>query len=203
MHVRPKLRTHKRMCAPCSDCVADMYGDVKNNCGMYTPACTGAQNMGSVYTTLTAAAKMQIHLRKHARAMVQQCFRHVNHCDLSCNLSSAQETARFHNSPWRSRICVSTQASSDHTPWCGPHPVCILFAFVLVCRGDHPPQNSISTIFAGFFIEIDRFSNSLNHHNTATNSILCDVSNNRFESLCNSAFKVITSLTLSIFTLSQ
>jgi len=28
------LRTHERMCTPCSDCVADMYGDVKNTCGM-------------------------------------------------------------------------------------------------------------------------------------------------------------------------
>ena len=38
-HPRPptrmnKLRIHKRMCTPCSDCVADVYGDVKNTCGI-------------------------------------------------------------------------------------------------------------------------------------------------------------------------
>ena len=34
---------------------------------------------------------------------------------------------------------------------CGPHPVCLSIAFALDCRGDHPPLNSISTIFVGFF----------------------------------------------------
>jgi len=35
---------HTSACAhpALSDCVADMFGDVKNTCGMYTPACTGA-----------------------------------------------------------------------------------------------------------------------------------------------------------------
>jgi hypothetical protein len=152
-HPRPptrinKLRTHERMCTPCNDCVADMYGDVKNTCGMDTPTCTGAQDPWLVHTMPTA--KMHIRPRKHARATVQQCLRHANHCDLSCNLSSAQETTRFHNSPWCSRSCVATQASSDHTPWCGPHPVCLSFAFALGRRGDYSPQNSVSTILAGF-----------------------------------------------------
>jgi len=39
-----KLRTHERMCTPCSDCVTDMYGDVNNTCGMNTSACTGARS---------------------------------------------------------------------------------------------------------------------------------------------------------------
>ena len=69
--------------------------------------------------------KMHVHPRKHARATLQQILRHSNHCCPSCNLSSAQETARIHTSPWRSLRCVVTQASFDHPPWCGPHPVCL------------------------------------------------------------------------------
>ena len=49
---------------------------------------------------------------------------YANHCNQSC----AQETARIHASPWRSRSCVATQASSDRPPWCRPHPVCLWFA---------------------------------------------------------------------------
>ena len=60
------------MCTPCSDCVENMYGNVKNTCAMYTPACTGAQDSCLVHTTLTA--KMHIHTRQHARATVQQLF---------------------------------------------------------------------------------------------------------------------------------
>jgi len=122
-----KLRA--RMYTPCSNCVADMYCDVKNTCGMNTPACTGVQDTCLVHTTLTS--KIHIHPCKHARATVQQCLHYANHCDLSYNLSSVQETARFHNSPWRSRSCVDTHASSDHMPWCRPHPFCLLFAFAL------------------------------------------------------------------------
>jgi len=140
-----KLCTHERRCTPCSDCVADMYGDVKNTCGMYIPACTGAQDTCLVHTTLTT--KMHIHPRKHARATVQQPLRHANYCDSSCNLSSAQETARIR----RSGSCVATQASSNNPPLCGPHPVCLLFRLALGRRGDHPQQNSTSNIFAGVF----------------------------------------------------
>ena len=141
-----KIRTHERMCTTCSVCVADMYCDVKNTCRMCTPACTCAQG-----TCLVHTAKMHIHPRKHARATVQQCFCHTNNCNLFCNLSSARrETVRFHNSPWRSRSCVAKQASSDLSPWCRPHPVCLSFALALGRRGDHPPQNFVSTIFAGF-----------------------------------------------------
>jgi len=92
-----KEKTQESIYTPCSDCVVAMYGDVKNTCGMYTPACTGAQDTCLVHTTLTA--KTHIHPRKHTRATVQQCRCHANHCNLSCNLSSAQEIARFHNSP--------------------------------------------------------------------------------------------------------
>jgi len=49
-----KLRTQERMCTPCSDCVADMDGDIKNICKMYTPACTGAQDTCLMHTTLIA-----------------------------------------------------------------------------------------------------------------------------------------------------
>jgi len=148
-----KLRTHERMCTPCSDCFADMYGDVTITCGMCTPACTGAQDICLVHTTFTA--KMHIHLCKHVRATVQQCRRHANHCGLYCNLSSTQETVRFHSSPWRSRNCVATQASSDYTPWWGPPLDCLSFAFAPgLCRcGDHPPQISISPFsWAGLFV---------------------------------------------------
>ena len=124
-----KLRTHERMCTPCSDCVTDMYAIVKNNCRMNTPAYTGAKDTSLVHTLLTA--KMHIQLRKHARAKVQQLLRHANHCELSCNLNSVQETVRIHASTWRSRSCVDTQASSDHHPWCGPHPVCQWLALPL------------------------------------------------------------------------
>jgi len=37
-----KLRIHERTCTPCSDCVADIYSGVKNTCGIYTLAFTGA-----------------------------------------------------------------------------------------------------------------------------------------------------------------
>jgi len=53
-----------------------------------------------VHTTLTA--KMRIHTRKHACATVQQLLCHANHCDPSCNLSSAKETVSVHASPCRS-----------------------------------------------------------------------------------------------------
>jgi len=68
-----KLRTNERMCTPCCDCFEDMYVDVKNTCGMYTPACTGVQDNCLVHTTLTA--NMHIHPRKHASAMAQQTLR--------------------------------------------------------------------------------------------------------------------------------
>ena len=57
-----KLCIHEHMCATCSDCVADMYVDVQNTCGIKTPACVGAQDTFSVHATLTA--KMHIHPRK-------------------------------------------------------------------------------------------------------------------------------------------
>jgi len=41
IHVHVHINVHKRTC---SDCVAAMHGDVKNTCGMYTPACTSAQD---------------------------------------------------------------------------------------------------------------------------------------------------------------
>jgi len=47
--------------------------------------------------------------------------------DPSCNLHSAQDTVRIHASPWRSRSCVFTKASSDHSRSCGPHLVCLWF----------------------------------------------------------------------------
>jgi len=50
-----KMRTYE----PCCGCVADLYGGVKNTGGMYTPACTSAQDTCFVHTTLTA--KMHIH----------------------------------------------------------------------------------------------------------------------------------------------
>ena len=128
--------------------ICTWYSDVKNTCGIHTPAGTGAQGTCLVHTTLTA--EMHIHLRKHARATLQQPLRHANHCDPSCILSSAQEIARIHASSWRSRSCVATQASSDHPPGCKPHPLCLWFALALGRRGNHPPQKSISTIFAGF-----------------------------------------------------
>jgi len=37
-----KLRIHERMCTSCSDCVTNMYADVKNTCATYQPACTGS-----------------------------------------------------------------------------------------------------------------------------------------------------------------
>jgi len=92
-----KLRTHEHMCTPCIDCVAIMYGHVKNTCGMYTPACTGAQNTCLVHTTLTA--NTHIHPHKYARATVQQPLHHANDCNSSSNLISAQESARIHASP--------------------------------------------------------------------------------------------------------
>jgi len=66
-----KLRIHERMCTPwpCSECVADLYGDVKNIFGIHTSACTSAQDTCLGHTTLTA--NMHIHPRKHARATVQ------------------------------------------------------------------------------------------------------------------------------------
>ena len=81
-HPRPgtrmkKLRIHERMCTHCSDCVANMYGDIKNTCGLYTPAYTGAQGTYSVHTTLSA--KVHIHPRKHACATVQQLFHNTNY----------------------------------------------------------------------------------------------------------------------------
>ena len=91
-----------------------------------------------------------IHTRQHACATVQQCLRHSNNCILSCNLSSAQETARINASrPWRSRSCVATQTSSDFPPWYVLHPVCLYFMLALGRHRDDP-QNFISTIFAGF-----------------------------------------------------
>jgi len=77
----------------CSDCVADVYGDVKNTCGMYTSACAGDQDTCLVQTTLTA--KMHIHPRKYARVMLQQCLRHANQCDLTCNLTLPKKPPDF------------------------------------------------------------------------------------------------------------
>jgi len=62
------LRIHERMCSPCSDCVADEYGGVKDTSEIYTPACTGAQDTCLVHTALTA--KIHIHPHKLARATV-------------------------------------------------------------------------------------------------------------------------------------
>jgi len=70
-----KLRTHERMCTPCSHCVTNMYGDVNNTCGMYTSACTGAQDTCGVHTTLTAKnvhTPAQVHLCDSA-AMPSPC----------------------------------------------------------------------------------------------------------------------------------
>jgi len=71
---------------------------------------------------------VQIQPRKDARATVQQLLCYANHCNTSCNVSTAQDTVRIHASPWSSRSCVVTQTSSDHPRSCEPHPVCLWFA---------------------------------------------------------------------------
>jgi len=114
-----------------------------------TCTCTGSQDTYLVLSTLNT--KMHIHPRKHARVTVQHLLRHANHCDRSCKLSSAQETVSIHDSPWHSRSCVVTQASSDHPRWCGPHPACLWFALALGGFGPHPPQHFIYTIFLWAF----------------------------------------------------
>jgi len=157
-HPRPpmqmnKLRIHERMCTPCSDCVADIHGDFRHTCGMYTPTCTGAQDTCSMHTRLTA--KMHIHPHKHARAMVLQLLRHVIHCNPSCNLSSVQETARIHARPWRNCSCVATQASSQSSSALVRARGLIQFVYgsqLPFGRLRKHPRNSISTTFAGFSI---------------------------------------------------
>jgi len=70
-HPRPptrmnKLRIHERMCTPCSDCVANMYADVKNACGTCISACPGDQDTCLVHTTLTAK-NLNAHTSAQAR----------------------------------------------------------------------------------------------------------------------------------------
>jgi len=154
-HPRPptrmnKLLIHERMCTPCSDCVANMYGDVKN-IGMYTPACTSAQDTCLVHTTITA--KMHMHPRKHACATLQQLLHHGNHCDLSCNFSSAQDSVRIHVSLW----CTAVADALSHGHLliirvsAGPNQF-VYGSHSKLGHGAYPSQNHISTIvFAGFF----------------------------------------------------
>jgi len=80
---RVKNREDTRQCLY----LANMYSDVKITCGMYKPACTGAQDTCLVLTTLTA--KTHMHPREHVCATVQQLVSHRgNDCDPSCNLTS-------------------------------------------------------------------------------------------------------------------
>jgi len=115
--------------------------------GMYTPAYTGAQDTCLLHTTL--AAKMHIHPRKYARATVQHPLRHAKHCGPSCNLSSAQETARIHDSLWCSCSVLSHRYHLNVCDCAGP----IQFVY-----GSHSPfateesilyKNSMFNIFAG------------------------------------------------------
>jgi len=86
----------------------------------------------------TLTTKMHLYPCKHARARVEQRLRHANCCNLLYNVRSRQGNIRFHNSPGRSIRCAATQASFDHTPWCGLYLVCLSFAFALGRRrGDH------------------------------------------------------------------
>ena len=178
-----KLRTHEHMCTPCSDCVADMYGDVKNTCGMYTSACIGVQDNYLVHITLTAK-------RTHTRASTpaRQCRNLfamqtiTTHSALELYPRNCQNPRR----PWRSRSCVSTHASSDHSPWCGPHPVCLTCALALWPR-NHPAQNYVCTISRFFFLVV--------HHPKISN--IKRITGSRTRS--NTVQRVVTLLVITVW----
>ena len=65
--------------------------------------------------------------------------------------SSLEKSVRILASSWRGRRCGVAQASSNHTCWCRPHPICFWFTLAHG-RGPHPRQKCIfAAIFAGFF----------------------------------------------------
>ena len=112
-----KLRTHEHMCTPSSDCIADMYGQVKNIRG-----CTHLHALDSCFKAHHAHRK-----NAHTPAQARLCDSATtpSPCKplrpiLQPKLISANKTTRFHNRPWRSFRFVATQASSDHTPLCCP-----------------------------------------------------------------------------------
>jgi len=67
------------MCTPCSECVADVYVDVKKHlCNVSTCTCTGAQNTCSkVHATVTAKKGTYIytytHMHVHTYAHEHTC----------------------------------------------------------------------------------------------------------------------------------
>ena len=63
-----------------------------------------------VWNMPQSSQKMHVHLRKPASATVQQILRHANHCNPSCNLSSAQEIARIHANP----LCRAALSHRHH-----------------------------------------------------------------------------------------
>jgi len=86
---------------------------------------------------------------RHRTTLLLAAFWYTTHCDLSCNLGFTQETARkqlvAHCNIDVIWLYALVQALSSLS-------IVRRGAFSLGRRGDHPPQDSISTIFAGVSI---------------------------------------------------
>ena len=163
-HPRHRTRMNKlcirdRMCTPCSDCVADMHSNVKNTCGIYTPACTGAQDTCLVHTTLTA--KMHIHPRKHVRAAVQQPLRHANHCSPSCKLNLNLPKKPSESSIIQSRQSMAQPQLCCHTGiiWSSAL-VRAPSGLFIVCIRHWPPWKSSSSFLFFFSFSLSSFQSS-------------------------------------------
>jgi len=118
------------------------------------PACTGDQETCLVHTTLTA--KMHIHLRKHARATVQQTLRHANHCEPSCNLSSARLKRLPESMATRHGAAAAAFPYRNHLILClGAGPIQFVYDMhSKLGHGAYPSKNYVSTFVpAGFHIQ--------------------------------------------------
>jgi len=158
-HPRPqtrmnKLHTHKRTCAPCSDCIADMYGDVKNTCG------TVHTCMHWCPEHLFSAPWHHAHC-KHADTPAQACPCNSAATPSSCKRlrlilqleTRPRNSQNPHQPIAQAQLRCHTGIIWSSTLMRAPSSLSILrVTLALGRRGDDPHLNSISTIFAGFLV---------------------------------------------------
>jgi len=142
-----QLHVHERTWTPCG--WPEMWTDVNNICLAYLPA----RNLETSFWSTTnkklsvepwwrlswTERPTQSMLASHDNTQTY-CIDPAPHvlfnlpCLLTVPIRSAQQAIKIHASPWRSRSCFGTQASSDHPRWCVPHLASQWLALA-VCHG--------------------------------------------------------------------
>ena len=161
-----------RICTSCIKRESNVYADVHTICLTYifahawcstTPvnACrlSAKMHMDSCMCTYANGAAASLSwklLRTYLEScanIVQAIVYHLPSCRSPvARRCSLQKSVHIYASSWRSCRCGVAQASSDHSRWCRPHPVCLWVALALGERRLPVTEMCFHHFRAGFLV---------------------------------------------------